>query len=69
MFGFFGITDVRFVRAEGIGIGDAAKANAIASAEADIRTHTAEATNEAKGGTCARTSRAIRVRASKWTSR
>jgi FMN-dependent NADH-azoreductase len=48
VFGFFGITDVRFVRAEGIGMGDAAKANAIASAEADIRAHTAEAANEGK---------------------
>src|SRR6187431_2211744 len=46
VFGFFGISDVRFVRAEGLGMGDAAKANAIASAEADIRSHTAEAANE-----------------------
>jgi len=46
VFGFFGITDVRFVRAEGLAMGDAAKASAIASAEADIRAHTAEAANE-----------------------
>ena len=46
VFGFFGITDVRFVRAEGVAMGDAAKANAIASAEADIRVHAAEAANE-----------------------
>ena len=48
VFGFFGITDVRFVRAEGVAMGDAAKANAIASAEADIRVHAAEAANEGK---------------------
>ena len=48
MFGFFGITDVRFVRAEGVAMGDAAKAKAIASAEADIRVHAAEAANEGK---------------------
>ena len=48
VFGFFGITDVRFVRAEGVAMGDAAKAHAIASAEADIRVHAAEAANEGK---------------------
>ncbi len=36
VFGFFGITDVRFVRAEGVAMGDAAKAQALASAGADI---------------------------------
>lgn len=36
MFGFFGITDVRFVRAEGIGMGPEAKAAALASAVKDI---------------------------------
>ena len=37
VFGFFGITDVRFVRAEGLAMGDAAKAAAIeAAARADI---------------------------------
>jgi len=46
VFGFFGITDVRVVRAEGVAMGDAAKADAIASAEADIRAHAAEAANE-----------------------
>ena len=44
--GFFGITDVRFVRAEGIALGDAAKADAIASAEADIRSLARDAANE-----------------------
>jgi FMN-dependent NADH-azoreductase len=46
VFGFFGITDVRVVRAEGLAMGYAAKANAIASAEADIRAHTVEAAND-----------------------
>jgi FMN-dependent NADH-azoreductase len=34
--GFLGITDVRFVRAEGLAKGDAAKSAALASAERDI---------------------------------
>ena len=41
VFGFFGITDVRFVRAEGIGMGDAAKAAALQAARADISVATA----------------------------
>jgi FMN-dependent NADH-azoreductase len=48
VFGFFGITDVRFVRAEGLAMGDAAKAAALASAEADIHAHVNEAANEDK---------------------
>jgi FMN-dependent NADH-azoreductase len=48
VFGFFGITDVRFVRAEGVGMGEAAKAQAFAAADADIQAHTSEAANEAK---------------------
>ena len=47
VFGFFGITDVRFVRAEGLAMGDAPKANAIAAAQTDIRALTTEAANEA----------------------
>ncbi|MBB1604853.1 MULTISPECIES: FMN-dependent NADH-azoreductase [unclassified Variovorax] len=47
VFGFFGITDVRIVRAEGLAMGDAPKAAAIESARADIRTATAEAANQA----------------------
>lgn len=46
VFGFFGITDVRIVRAEGVAMGDAAKAQAMATAEANIRAHTARAANE-----------------------
>ena len=37
--GFFGVTDVRFVRAEGVGMGDEAKAAALASAAQSIRDH------------------------------
>ncbi len=38
VFGFFGVTDVRVVRAEGVGMGDAAKAQALESAARDIAT-------------------------------
>ncbi len=41
VFGFFGINDVRFVRAEGVGMGDAARAQALAAAGLDIRNHLA----------------------------
>ena len=37
VFGFFGITDVRFVRAEGLNMGPDVKAKAISSAEATIK--------------------------------
>jgi FMN-dependent NADH-azoreductase len=47
VFGFFGITDVRIVRAEGLAMGEAPKAAAIESARADIRAATAEAANQA----------------------
>lgn len=47
VFGFLGIKDVRIVRAEGLAMGDAAKAAAIAAAQADIKAHQAAA-NEAK---------------------
>jgi FMN-dependent NADH-azoreductase len=46
VFGFFGITDVRFVRAEGLAMGDAPKAQAIAGAEVDIKALTTEAANQ-----------------------
>lgn len=48
VFGFFGITDVRFVRAEGLAMGDEARASALAAADVQIRTHTTEAANEGK---------------------
>ncbi|MEJ8816111.1 FMN-dependent NADH-azoreductase [Variovorax ureilyticus] len=44
VFRFVGITDVRFVRAEGVAMGEAAKAAAFSAARADIA-----AANEAKG--------------------
>ena len=43
VFGFFGITDVRFVRAEGVAMGPDAKAQALTAAEGEIASHTAEA--------------------------
>ncbi len=48
VFGFFGITDVRFVRAEGVGMGPDAKAAALASAAQEIGTHTSVAANQAR---------------------
>ncbi len=47
VFGFFGITDVRFVRAEGVAMGPDAKAQALTTAEGEIKTHTAVAANQA----------------------
>ena len=48
VFGFFGITDVRFVRAEGLAMGDAAKAQALATADQAIAqaVHSQAAANE-----------------------
>ncbi|RYF26054.1 MAG: FMN-dependent NADH-azoreductase [Comamonadaceae bacterium] len=48
VFAFFGITDVRFVRAEGVAMGPDAKAQALGSAERDIQAHTAGAANQAQ---------------------
>ncbi|OOG39911.1 FMN-dependent NADH-azoreductase [Polaromonas sp. A23] len=52
VFGFFGITDVRFVRAEGLAMGDAAKAAALTAANADIAAQ-AKAANEAQAALAA----------------
>jgi FMN-dependent NADH-azoreductase len=46
VFGFFGITDVRFVRAEGLAMGEAAKADALAAAAAEVTVHTQPAANQ-----------------------
>ncbi len=46
VFGFFGITDVRFVRAEGVAMGDAAKAAALDNARRDIAAHAGVAANQ-----------------------
>ncbi|MBW8721852.1 MAG: NAD(P)H-dependent oxidoreductase [Polaromonas sp.] len=53
VFGFFGITDVRFVRAEGLAMGEAAKAAALAAAEIEIVTHTQPSANQAKAALAA----------------
>jgi FMN-dependent NADH-azoreductase len=53
IFGFFGVTDVRFVRAEGVAMGDGAKATALASARADIVVATGEAANQSKAAIAA----------------
>lgn len=45
VFGFFGITDLRVVRAEGVAMGDAAKARALADAEMEIKRIAAFAAN------------------------
>jgi FMN-dependent NADH-azoreductase len=47
VFGFFGITDVRFVRAEGLSMGDAAKTQALEAAALEIRAVELTAANEA----------------------
>jgi FMN-dependent NADH-azoreductase len=47
VFGFFGITDVRFVRAEGLAMGDAARAKALAAAAREIRAVALPAANDA----------------------
>ena len=46
VFGFFGITDVRFVRAEGVGMGPDANALAFANADKDIAAQTAVPANQ-----------------------
>jgi FMN-dependent NADH-azoreductase len=46
VFGFFGITDVRFVRAEGVAMGDAAKTAALSAADLDIKTVATPAANQ-----------------------
>lgn len=46
VFGFFGITDVRFVRAEGVNLGEAQKAEALANAVRESRAATQVAANQ-----------------------
>jgi FMN-dependent NADH-azoreductase len=46
VFGFIGITDVRFVRAEGVSMGEEAKTKALALADAAIKSTVAEAAND-----------------------
>lgn len=53
MLGFLGVTDVRFVRAEGLAMGDEARAKALAAATGDIAAHTSTAANEARASVAA----------------
>jgi FMN-dependent NADH-azoreductase len=46
VFSFLGVTDVRFVRAEGLAMGDAPKAAALSAARTDIATAAGEAANQ-----------------------
>ena len=46
VFGFLGVTDIRFVRAEGIAMGEAPKAQAIAAVELEIKSLTAAPANQ-----------------------
>ena len=46
VFSFFGITDVQFVRAEGVAMGDAAKAQALSAADVAIRSLSSAAANQ-----------------------
>ena len=46
VFGFFGINNVQFVRAEGVAMGDARKAEALSAAELDIKSLVAVAANQ-----------------------
>jgi len=53
VFGFFGITDVRFVRAEGLSMGDAKKTEALAGAAVETLAATREAANQSKAALAA----------------
>ncbi|WP_327080546.1 FMN-dependent NADH-azoreductase [Polaromonas sp. CG_9.5] len=53
IFGFFGVTDVRFVRAEGLAMSEAGKAAALASAGVDILAQTQTAANQAQAALAA----------------
>jgi FMN-dependent NADH-azoreductase len=51
--GFMGVTDVRFVRAEGLAMGEAAKSAALASAQLDTIAQTKTAANQASAALAA----------------
>jgi FMN-dependent NADH-azoreductase len=53
VFGFFGITDIRFVRAEGVAMGEQAKQSALESADVAIRAAVSEPANEAEAALAA----------------
>lgn len=46
VFGFFGITDVRFVRAEGLAMGDSARTQALSAADLEIKALASVAANQ-----------------------
>ena len=48
VFGFFGVTDVRFVRVEGLAMGEAAKSAALAAAQLETLAQTRIAANQAQ---------------------
>jgi FMN-dependent NADH-azoreductase len=51
--GFLGVTDIRFVRAEGLAMGEAAKAGALAAAALEIKAVTAVAANQSQSALAA----------------
>jgi len=53
VFGFFGITDTQFVRAEGVAMGEAVKAQALGAADVSIKALVAEAANQPKAALAA----------------
>ena len=53
VFGFFGITDVRFVRVEGVAMGEAQKLEALAAAGRDIKTKVTDAANQPRAALAA----------------
>jgi len=53
VFGFVGITDIRFVRAEGLGMGPEGKEKALAAAEVNIRALTGQSANDSKAAVVA----------------
>ena len=53
VFGFFGVSDVRFVRAEGVAMGEAAKAQALEGAALQARAAIAQAANQSQAALAA----------------
>jgi len=53
VFGFFGVTDIQFVRAEGVAMGDAVKAQALSAADVTIKSLGAAAANQAEAALAA----------------
>ena len=68
VFGFMGITDLRFVRAEGLAMGEAHKAQALAAAELEIKALLAVPANQPRVALTARGERATSSAAPKAAS-